>query len=117
MTSPKYLESQSFECRCPPEAISRPPARVTARAFSASGAQAEGPFREDGYLHMTKAAKHFGKQLNNFWKSHETKAYLAAASSTFKSNGLELVVTVPGNRYIADRGTWAHPKLAVFFAR
>lgn len=66
---------------------------------------------------MTMAARHFDKDLSNFWKSSETKAYLAAAARSVKTTDLELVVTVPGNRYIADRGTWAHPKLAVFFAR
>jgi hypothetical protein len=66
----------------PPEVTSRPPARATARAFSASGAQAEGPFREDGYFNMTKAANHFGKQLSNFWLSSETKAYVAAMEQT-----------------------------------
>ncbi|MDY0056734.1 MAG: KilA-N domain-containing protein [Methyloversatilis sp.] len=86
-------------------------------AFSASGAQVEGTFREDGYFNMTMAAKHFDKALPNVWKSPETKAYLAAASRSVKTTGLELVVTIPGNRYIAHWGTWAPPKLAVFFAR
>ena len=30
-------------------------------------------FREDGYFNMTKAAKQFGKQLQNFWLSIETR--------------------------------------------
>lgn len=68
---------------------------------------------------MTKAAKHFEKQLNNFWKSPDTKAYMAAlselGSSTFKSN--ELKVVIPGNRYMPQAGTYGHPKLAIFFAR
>lgn len=93
-------------------------------------------FREDGYFNMTKAAKHFGKQLNHFLISPETDAYLDALSSSSKFDGLQkrhtgqrvggneynhrtlaFIVTVPGNRYVADRGTWAHPKLAVFFAQ
>lgn len=78
-------------------------------------------FREDGYFNMTHAAKHFGKQLNNFWLHSETKTYMgelnATLTSTLAANALELVDVVPGNRYIAGRGTWAHPKLAVFFAR
>ncbi len=76
-------------------------------------------FREDGYINMTKAAKAFGKQLNNFWKRPETKEYMKAlaelSGSTFKSNDLKQAV--PGNRYVPGAGTYGHPKLAVFFAR
>lgn len=74
-------------------------------------------FREDGWFNMTKAAQHFGKQLNNFWVSPETKEYMAALASTLNSKGQELVQAIPGNRYTPNRGTWAHPKLAIFFAR
>lgn len=74
-------------------------------------------FRDDGYFNMTHAAKHFGKQVNNFWIHSETKGYMdelnAALSKTLGANELELVQSKAG-RY---GGTWAHPKLAVFFAR
>lgn len=68
-------------------------------------------FREDGWFNMTKAANHFGKQLQNFWNSPETVEYRDALAKTLNSN--ELVEARPG-RY---GGTWGHPKLAVFFAR
>lgn len=78
-------------------------------------------FREDGYFNMTHAAKQFGKQLQHFWNASETEAYkdalALAVSSTSKLDDLKIVEVIHGNRYIADRGTWAHPKLAVFFAR
>lgn len=78
-------------------------------------------FREDGYFNMTHAAKHFDKRLDKFWTAHDTIAYkqaLMEAMPTSPSEGvLGLVDVVPGNRYVAGRGTWAHPKLAVFFAR
>jgi hypothetical protein len=74
-------------------------------------------FREDGWFNMTKAAKHFGKDLSNFWKSSDTLDYMHALASSVKTTDQELVEAVPGNRYIVNRGTWAHPKLAVFFAR
>lgn len=78
-------------------------------------------FREDGYFNMTHAAKQFGKQLQHFWNSVETEDYKTALSnaisSTSNSDDLELVEVIPGNRYVENRGTWAHPKLAVFFAR
>lgn len=68
-------------------------------------------FRADGWFNMTKAAQHFGKQLQHFWNSPDTLAYLDAVGKTSKSD--ELVNTRRGN----GGGTWAHPKLAVFFAR
>lgn len=68
---------------------------------------------------MTKAAKHFGKQLQHFWANKETAAYLMAMAE------MEANIGIPMNAlYVAQRGgapgnagTWAHPKLAVFFAR
>lgn len=73
-------------------------------------------FREDGYFNMTKAAKAFGKRLDNFWAAEGTKPFMEAFSRTLNLSTLDLVEKVPGNRYIEDRGTWAHPKLAVKFA-
>jgi phage antirepressor YoqD-like protein len=90
---------------------------VTEREFNGMNFK----FREDGYFNMTHAAKNFGKQMTNFWNHSETPKYMAALevgiSSTLGANNLNLVEVIHGNRYIADRGTWAHPKLAVFFAR
>lgn len=68
-------------------------------------------FRADGWFNMTKAAQHFGKQLQHFWGSRDTQAYLDAVGKTSKSD--ELVEARRGN----GGGTWAHPRLAVFFAR
>jgi hypothetical protein len=70
-------------------------------------------FREDGYFNMTKAAAAFGKFLPHFMRSPETVEYVAALSKTADYAGLEIVQAKAG-RY---GGTWAHPKLAVFFAR
>ena len=74
-------------------------------------------FREDGYFNMTHAAKHFGKDFREFFKNSSTVEYTQALSGTFliegKSTQLELVEKHAG-RY---GGTWAHTKLAVFFAR
>lgn len=85
-------------------------------AFSASGAQAEGPFREDGYFNMTKAAKHFGKRLDHFMTNRETKEYIAAIREVIP--GITgITQTKAGWHLNEDVGTWAHPKLAVFFAR
>lgn len=74
-------------------------------------------FREDGYFNVTHAAKHFGKDVREFFKNSSTGEYTEALTGTFliegKSTQLELVESRAG-RY---GGTWAHPKLAVFFAR
>jgi KilA-N domain len=40
-----------------------------------------------------------------------------ALANSVKSTELELVQASVGNRPTPERGTWAHPKLAVFFAR
>lgn len=68
-------------------------------------------FREDGWFNMTKAAKHFGKNLSNFWQSSETSAYVEALQEAHGEKMDSIVTAVRGV------GTWAHPKLAVFFAR
>lgn len=60
---------------------------------------------------MTKAAQHFGKKLDNFWRCPDTFEYIEETLKTL--NLRELSQATPG-RY---GGTWAHPKLAVFFAR
>ncbi len=62
---------------------------------------------------MTKAAQAFGKKLSHFWDSPDTSAYLEAVGQLPEFRGIELEDARKG-RY---GGTWAHPKLAVFFAR
>ena len=69
-------------------------------------------FREDGWFNMTKAAQHFGKRLDAFMASEDTRDYIDA----LKSNSQNFCEYVEANR--GRYGcTWAHPKLAVFFAR
>lgn len=68
-------------------------------------------FREDGYFNMTDAAKKFGKDLQVFIRRDDTVEYIDALSKTVPDT--ELVQAKAGR----NGGTWAHPKLAVFFAR
>jgi len=70
-------------------------------------------FREDGYFNVTHAAKHFGKEVKDFNRLPSTLEYIAALSNGTNIPPLELVQSKAG-RY---GGTWAHPKVAVFFAR
>ena len=68
-------------------------------------------FREDGFFNMTTAAKHFGKDVREFFKNASTLAYVEALTNAGISP--QLVETSRGH----NGGTWGHPKLAVFFAR
>lgn len=90
-------------------------------------------FREDGWFNMTKAAKHFSKRLEHFWDNVSTDEYLLALYGLREIPGIPVnsspahrldrlraaeVAFVETKRGVAaDSGTWAHPKLAVFFAR
>ncbi|WP_319237467.1 KilA-N domain-containing protein [uncultured Propionivibrio sp.] len=86
-------------------------------------------FREDGYFNMTKAAAHFGKQLQHFWQNMDTWQYVESlAKLEGKISGIPMSL-LPQDRcqavldlYIETKrgrsgGTWAHPKLAIRFAR
>lgn len=70
-------------------------------------------FREDGYFNMTHAAKHFGKDLQVFMRRDDAIEYVEELSNVVSHTELKVVHSQAG-RY---GGTWAHPKLAVFFAR
>ncbi len=62
---------------------------------------------------MTKAAAHFGKDLSNFMRSPDTALYMETLEHSVKTTVcIAKRGGAPGNA-----GTWAHPKLAVFFAR
>lgn len=82
---------------------------------------------------MTSAAKHFGKDLYMFWLNTSTGEYLLALSETLNTGKSqdwsqdrrpreERLAAARATLAEASRGgnhmgTWAHPKLAVFFAR
>jgi hypothetical protein len=69
---------------------------------------------------MTKAAKQFGKDISNFWKSPETRDYcfeLAKATGLYSVDSTDLSYGLAEKKKGRYGGTWAHPKLAVFFAR
>lgn len=78
-------------------------------------------FRGDGWFNMTTAAKAFGKQLQHFWHSPHTTEYMGALADSLSSNSNEKPVKLmdirKGSGLYPTTGTWAHPKLAVFFAQ
>ena len=69
-------------------------------------------YPRDGFFNMTKAAQCFGKDMQSFIRMDDTNEYISALKSNSVS-GTEYVETKRGN----GGGTWAHPKLAIFFAR
>ena len=86
-------------------------------------------FRDDGFFNMTKAAKHFGKSLGMFWQNLGTSQYLLALNEQVNMGHSphldvgrgERIGIARGALTLSQRGTgggtWAHPKLAIFFAR
>ncbi|MGC4059611.1 MAG: KilA-N domain-containing protein [Aquabacterium sp.] len=69
-------------------------------------------FRADGWFNMTHAAKLFEKKLSQFWLLPSTVQYMKAVQE-IGGISTSLKEVVAGR----NGGTWAHPKLAVFFAR
>ena len=72
-------------------------------------------FREDGFFNMTKAAKYFGKRLDHFWENAYTVEYVEELRNVLTHRNPGKLIEATSGRY--HGGTWAHPKLAVFFAR
>ncbi|WZJ20786.1 KilA-N domain-containing protein [Azonexus hydrophilus] len=61
---------------------------------------------------MTKAAKHYGKRLDEFMSNKSTQEYIAAIQDVIPG----ITGITQGKRGFGG-GTFCHPKLAVFFAR
>ncbi|VXC41797.1 hypothetical protein PSEUDO9AZ_10773 [Pseudomonas sp. 9AZ] len=64
---------------------------------------------------MTKAAKVFGKRMDNFFANEGTLEYINELEKLVP--GIPVINTKTGNGKSPMVGTWGHPKLAVFFAR
>lgn len=64
---------------------------------------------------MTKAAKAFGKRLDHFFANDETIEYVNELEKLVP--GIPVIKANKGNGVSPSVGTFAHPKLAVFFAR
>lgn len=69
---------------------------------------------------MTAAAKVFGKRVDVFMKGEETTAYIGKLDkvlTTTKRCEFSSSPSIVETRMGRNGGTWAHPKLAEFFAR
>jgi hypothetical protein len=85
------------------------------KTFSHNGIDIALTFRDDGWFNMTKAAKVFDKQTKHFLELPSTREYIAALKGVAGKS--DVYRATPGWHLNPDVGTWAHPKLAVFFAR
>jgi hypothetical protein len=66
------------------------------------------------WINATEKAEHYGKRLDHWLASKETKAYLDALARALNyPNSGEFVKVKEGR----NGGTWLHPKLGVAFAR
>ncbi len=84
-------------------------------------------FREDGYINMTKAAKHYGKKVHEFLRLDSTDDYMTALEELMEGKGgifppladtgTEGIPSLTFSTKGRYGGTYCHPKLAVFFAR
>ena len=77
-------------------------------------------FRNDAYINATAVAKQFGKMPKDFLKNEQTREYISALARHLSTRRKilvkenQLVIVQNGGN---NRGTWLHPKLAIFFAR
>lgn len=70
-------------------------------------------FNESGWFNATEVAKKFGKRLDHWLKTEDTKQYLQALAEISNTSEKGYLKTKRGN----SGGTWFHPDLAVPFAR
>lgn len=70
-------------------------------------------FQSDGWFNATQAAERFGRRVDVWAKSQDTKDYIAALCEISNTTERGYLKTKRG----AGGGTWMHPKLAVHFAR
>lgn len=70
-------------------------------------------FTEDAWFNATEAAARFGRRIDVWLKSQETRDYIAALCEISNTTEKWYLRTRRGNQ----GGTWLHPRLAVVFAR
>lgn len=70
-------------------------------------------YQGDGWFNATLAAEKFGRRVDHWLKTNETRDYIAALCEMTNTPEKGYLKTKRG----ADGGTWLHPKLAVRFAQ
>lgn len=81
--------------------------------------------RSTGYCNLNDIAKTFGKRVDNWMRLKSTKDLIAAFESDPAYAGIPPFIASKGGRNehpshlrdaTSDRGTWAHPDIAIDFA-
>lgn len=70
-------------------------------------------YQDDGWFNATEAAGRFGRRVDVWLKTNETRDYIAALCEMSNTTEKGYLKTKRG----AGGGTWLHPKLAVRFAQ
>lgn len=70
-------------------------------------------YQADGWFNATQAAEKFGRRVDVWLKSNETRDYIAALCEITNTTEKGYLKTKRGQ----GGGTWLHPKLAVNFSR
>ena len=70
----------------------------------------------DGYINATELCKACGKNLGNYTRNSNTKAFLEALSRSMRIR-IDLLVQIIDKGDNKGRGTWVHPQVAVNLAQ
>ncbi|NEQ53864.1 MAG: KilA-N domain-containing protein [Leptolyngbya sp. SIO3F4] len=73
--------------------------------------------KEDGYVCLTDMAKATGKKVANYFELKSTKAYLEGLSLDIGIPISKLTEIIQGRGDTVEQGTWAHPEIAIDFAK
>lgn len=72
---------------------------------------------EDGYVSLTAMAKTAGKDVAAYLRLASSKAYIAGLEGVHAKSHIPLVFVNKSTGSNEDRGTWAHPDVAMDFAQ
>lgn len=72
---------------------------------------------QDNYVNLTSMAQANGVNINDWKKTKSTDAYLLALASNTNIIVDDLLLVKSGGKDTLDRGTWAHPLVALNFAQ
>ncbi|NEZ66632.1 KilA-N domain-containing protein [Leptolyngbyaceae cyanobacterium CCMR0082] len=73
--------------------------------------------KSDGYTCLTDMAKATNRKVAKYFELKSTEAYLEGLSADVQIRISELVEISKGGNKVNDQGTWAHPEIAIDFAR
>lgn len=68
---------------------------------------------KDGYVHATSMCQAAGKNLANYKRNKDTKAFLASLAADMRIRISDLVQVRQGDSKTVKQGTWVHPLVAI----